>query len=223
MAARLRNRLTYSNVTATAALFLALGGAAFAATRLPKNSVGSQQLKAGSVTTKKIKNGAVTGPKVKLSTLGVVPNAARAASAGHADTAGDSSTVGGIGPGALVHGNGQLFSVRRELSIGESQQLLPLPGIGNLTGECKAGPEAHFSANNTSGAVMEQTFESGETTDTGSAESGKAVSWGGKRITYRIQLSTRAPTPALATLNIAFRENSPAPCTIFVQALVGSG
>jgi hypothetical protein len=69
------------------AVFLVLGGsAAFAATRLAKNSVGSVQLKRNAVTAPKIKNnavtgakikkGAVTGSKIKLTTLGTVPQAA---------------------------------------------------------------------------------------------------------------------------------------------------
>jgi hypothetical protein len=37
----LRRHLTYANVVASLALFLALGGAAFAATQLPRNSVGT--------------------------------------------------------------------------------------------------------------------------------------------------------------------------------------
>ncbi|HSS37862.1 MAG TPA: hypothetical protein VLT58_03740 [Polyangia bacterium] len=49
-----RRHLTYANVAATLALFLALGGAAYAATQLPKNSVGTKQLKAGAVTAAKI-------------------------------------------------------------------------------------------------------------------------------------------------------------------------
>jgi hypothetical protein len=40
-----RQRLTYANVIATLALFLVLGGAAYAATQLPRNSVGTAQLK----------------------------------------------------------------------------------------------------------------------------------------------------------------------------------
>ena len=44
-----RQRLTYSNVIATIALFVALGGVAVAA-GLPKNSVGPKQLKRGAVT-----------------------------------------------------------------------------------------------------------------------------------------------------------------------------
>lgn len=50
----LRRHLTYANVVASLALFLALGGAAFAATQLPRNSVGTGQLKAEAVTAGKI-------------------------------------------------------------------------------------------------------------------------------------------------------------------------
>jgi hypothetical protein len=115
-----------------------------------------------------------------------------------------------------------LFSARRELEIGDTDQdILPLPGIGSLTVTCKAGPAAEFSANNTSGTVMDQTFESGGGTDSSSAASGSAVSFGGTNLTYRIQLATRDPTPTVATLDIAFRANTPAPCTIFAQAIVG--
>jgi hypothetical protein len=50
----LRRHLTYANVVASLALFLALGGAAFAATQLPRNSVGTGQLKPEAVTAGKI-------------------------------------------------------------------------------------------------------------------------------------------------------------------------
>jgi len=46
---KLRFRPTYANVIATLALFLALGGGAYAATQLSANSVGSQQIKTGSI------------------------------------------------------------------------------------------------------------------------------------------------------------------------------
>ena len=65
---KLRARLTYANVMATIAVFIALGGASYAAVKLPKNSVGAKQIKKNAVTTAKIKNGAVTGPKLNLST-----------------------------------------------------------------------------------------------------------------------------------------------------------
>lgn len=50
----LRVRLTYANVMATIAVFLAFGGGAYAATQLPKNSVGTNQLKKEAVTPGKL-------------------------------------------------------------------------------------------------------------------------------------------------------------------------
>jgi hypothetical protein len=52
-------RLTYANVMATLALFVALGGASYAAFKLPKNSVGAKQLKAGAVTPAKLNRGSI--------------------------------------------------------------------------------------------------------------------------------------------------------------------
>lgn len=58
-----RPKLSYANVIATIALFVALGGAAVAA-GLPKNSVGTNQLKRGAVSAAKIKRSAVTAGKI---------------------------------------------------------------------------------------------------------------------------------------------------------------
>jgi hypothetical protein len=66
----MRPKLTYANVVATLALFVAIGGAgAFAASHLGKNSVGSKQLKKNAVTTAKIKKGAVTAAKIAKETI----------------------------------------------------------------------------------------------------------------------------------------------------------
>jgi hypothetical protein len=101
---RLRPRLTFANVVSCLALFVALGSGAYAATQLPKNSVGTKQLKKNSVTKAKIKQNsvvtakiggnAVTGAKVNESTLGTVPSAADAANAGHAGTADTAANAG---------------------------------------------------------------------------------------------------------------------------------
>ena len=116
-------RLTYANVVSTLCLFLLLGGGAYAATKLPKNSVGTGQLKKNAVTGAKVKNGSLTGADVRVATLGQVPSAAhassadsaaradaatradpptRADSAGHADTAGDAATLDGKGAAAFL-------------------------------------------------------------------------------------------------------------------------
>jgi hypothetical protein len=66
---RLSSRLTYANVMATVAVFIALGGASYAAVVLPKNSVGSKQIKNGQIKTADLANNAVTSPKVKDGSL----------------------------------------------------------------------------------------------------------------------------------------------------------
>jgi hypothetical protein len=63
-----RGRLTYANVTATVALFIALGAGAYAA-GFPKDSVKSKQIKDGSVKTDELGDGSVTSPKVADGTL----------------------------------------------------------------------------------------------------------------------------------------------------------
>jgi hypothetical protein len=63
MNSRLSQKISYSNVIATIALFIALGGVAVAAS-LPKNSVGTQQLKRGAVTAADLRKGAVRAGKL---------------------------------------------------------------------------------------------------------------------------------------------------------------
>jgi hypothetical protein len=50
----LRARLTFANVMSVVAVFIALGGAGYAATKLARNSVGTKQIKNEAVTLKKI-------------------------------------------------------------------------------------------------------------------------------------------------------------------------
>ena len=56
MIRRLRGRLSYANVMATIAVFVALGGTSYAALSLPRNSVGSAQLRTGAVRSIDVKN-----------------------------------------------------------------------------------------------------------------------------------------------------------------------
>lgn len=85
------------------ALFLALGGTTYAATSLPKNSVGTKQLKKNAVTAPKIKNGAVTAVKINTSGL-TVPSAVHATSADSATsaTSATSAAPSGAAGGALA-------------------------------------------------------------------------------------------------------------------------
>ena len=55
MAQRLRRHLSFANVTSLIALVFAMGGTSYALT-LPKNSVGSKQIRKNAVTSKKVKD-----------------------------------------------------------------------------------------------------------------------------------------------------------------------
>lgn len=73
MSSHLRDRLSYANVMATIAVFLALGGGAYAAFKLPKNSVGTQQLRKNAVTSSKVKNHSLLASDFRLGQLPVGP------------------------------------------------------------------------------------------------------------------------------------------------------
>ena len=126
-------RFLRRNTIALLALFIALGGTTYAATALPKNSVGPKQLRKNAVTNTKIAKNAVTGAKVKdnaltgadilESSLGQVPSAK---DADHAVTA---DKVGGL---AL-----QKFSFRAPAgTVGTN--VLTLDGLA-LNAVCGAG------------------------------------------------------------------------------------
>jgi hypothetical protein len=65
---RLRRKLTYGNVMSTIAVFIALGGTSYALT-LPRNSVGSRELRPRSVGSSELKSGAVTSLDIRDRTI----------------------------------------------------------------------------------------------------------------------------------------------------------
>jgi hypothetical protein len=77
-----QGKLTYANVVSTLCLFLLLaGGAAYGATKLAKNSVGTKQIKMNAVTGAKVKGNSLTGSDINEATLTAVPTATNAANA----------------------------------------------------------------------------------------------------------------------------------------------
>jgi hypothetical protein len=85
---RLRARLSFANVTAAIALFVALGGTSYAAIELPSNSVGRTQIRtsgvgkseigSNTVGSSEIRGSSITAPDIKTGAVGpseVRPNA----------------------------------------------------------------------------------------------------------------------------------------------------
>src|SRR3954449_3246562 len=68
---RLRARLSYANVMATIAVFVALGGTSYAVTSLPRNSVGAAQIRSRAVGASEIRPGSVRSKQVRDRSLSV--------------------------------------------------------------------------------------------------------------------------------------------------------
>jgi hypothetical protein len=117
---RFVRHLSFANVVACIALFVALGGGAYAASKINGNSiqngsigggklknatVGAGKLKNGTITSKQIAPGTLTGGDINVTTLGTVPSAqtattantassaTNAINANHATTAGSATTA----------------------------------------------------------------------------------------------------------------------------------
>jgi hypothetical protein len=162
-----------SLVLATAALFTALGGPAWAA-----GLISGSEIKNGSITTKKIGRGqiktanlaagAVTARKVargSLTAADVAPNTFLAANGTAANsaalggvpasgflaangTAANSVALGGVPASGFVRGTGNMLQHRIEITVGSSSQFLLDVGLGEVDASCLTGdkPEVSFTA-----------------------------------------------------------------------------
>lgn len=94
----IRTHLSFANVAAAIAVFIALGGTSYAAVTLQQNSVGAREIRAGAVGSSEVRNGSLTSKDFKR---GVLPaNATRnaASSVSPAGSAGPAGANGTAGP-----------------------------------------------------------------------------------------------------------------------------
>ncbi|HET7425712.1 MAG TPA: hypothetical protein VFJ50_01635 [Gemmatimonadales bacterium] len=84
-------------VVALVALFVAMGGVGYAALKLPKNSVGSKQIKKNAVNSAKVKNGSLRAGDFKAGQLPAGPQGATGPK-GDTGPPGDTGPTGGQGP-----------------------------------------------------------------------------------------------------------------------------
>jgi hypothetical protein len=207
---RFRIRVTYANAVATIALFIALGGSSYAALALPKDSVGSRQLKAGAVTGKKIKNGAVTASKLNLTGV-VAPSAINASHADRADSAANADMLAGQPATAYLSSNAVMHTGQVVLRPGQSGVVLLSNGPLSLTADCNETLDtnthttATLHANSTEAnwldsGIAQNTFSNVLATDSGQngAESGA---------TKTFDLET--PTGAVLRGQVTIAENWP--------------
>lgn len=123
-----RPSFNYANVMATVAVFIALGGASYAAVKIPANSVGTKQLKKRAVGTAQLKRGSVG--TAQLGTQSVGTGQLQAASVGSGQL-----RPGSVGTGAL-----QAFSVTAAQLAANA--VGPESLQGNAVGFDQLGPDS---------------------------------------------------------------------------------
>jgi hypothetical protein len=106
MASRLLSRLSYANVVATLALFIALGGGAYAAI-----TVTGKNVRNGSLTGADLKNNSVASTDVRNGSLLSKDFKAGQLKAGPAGPRGATGVTGPVGPSQAFHAAGTQFSV----------------------------------------------------------------------------------------------------------------
>jgi hypothetical protein len=108
-----RNHLSYANVTATLALFVALSGSAYAAIKLPANSVGTAQIQNKAVTSPKVLDGSLLAADFKAGQL-PAGQQGPAGPAGPAGPQGPSGAAGGVSGLEVIYAAsiGGVFTVK---------------------------------------------------------------------------------------------------------------
>lgn len=106
----MRRHLTYANVVSSLCLFILLGGSAYAAAALKRNSVTSSHIRNGQVKAADLAANAVTGPKVKDGSLTpadftALPQGPQGAQ-GAPGERGEKGERGETGPPGPTHGDG---------------------------------------------------------------------------------------------------------------------
>jgi hypothetical protein len=115
---RLYSHVSYANVMATVAVFIALGGSAYAVSQLPRDSVGPAQIKRGGVGASELRTGAVSSRSVRDRSLTLRDISAPARGSlrgakgdpGPAGTASVAFHAAVNSGGAAVHGNATAFN-----------------------------------------------------------------------------------------------------------------
>jgi hypothetical protein len=165
---RIKDRLTYANVTATLALFVALGGSSYAAVTLPRNSA---QLKTNSVGTTEIKRKAVRSSEISDRSIRLrdISKSARSALHGQTGPAGPPgptyfATIDSLG--GFVKGNAtlsasgglgvQLVSFTRSIA-----PCVPSATLTSVPGDPHPAPgDAHVQTETSSdGRAVVKTFD----------------------------------------------------------------
>lgn len=105
MIARLQAKLSYANVVATLALFIALGGTSYAALTLPRDSVSSAQIRARAVGSSELRSRAVSSRHIRDRSIAIrdISTTARGKLRGATGPAGPPGARGDSGQAGIAY------------------------------------------------------------------------------------------------------------------------
>ena len=186
MPSRPRRHLSYANITATIALFIALGGGAYAATTLPAGSVGTKQIKKNAVVSSRVKDRSLLARDFKAGQLPAGPQGLQ----GLQGMKGDTGPAGSAYAFAHVNEDGSLDDANSlnvtaksktkagryclavtatprnavatsDSNAGEGGVFMAVdltPGAHITTGDCPAGTNVMITTYNTAGTLADHAF-----------------------------------------------------------------
>jgi hypothetical protein len=213
-----RGRLSYANVTASVALFIALGGTAVAAVTLPVNSVGAPQIQKDAVRSPEIAKDAVRSPEIAKDAVRspeIAKDAVRSSEIQdngiHLDdisSSAQNALRGAQGPAGPSGTTSALIGGDLQESVPECDQILGLTACPNLGSihlpagnwlvQAKFTVVGFFGFNNRCGLVQSDT-----TTIDQASELGSGVNFGDEQIA----LSAVVTTTHVGSTTVAVRCN----------------
>lgn len=164
---RLMGRLTYANVTATVALFVALGGTSYAALKLPRNSVGPTQIRSGAVGSSELRDRSVRlqdiSRSARRSLRGAIGPQGATGAPGPAGAAAIEHFAAVSASGGLVRGDaksgGHLNAVG-QYDVGFAESVSGCVYTASLgTTDATTAPAGRVTVNDLSGHVGVQTYD----------------------------------------------------------------
>jgi hypothetical protein len=210
-------------VVAGLALAVALGGTTYAASALPRNSVGTQQLKAGSVSAVKLAKGSVTSRQIKDHTIVAADLAKNAipaltgkvAAAGHADTAGRADSAARADVAASVSGASFATVDYRVGASTPDQKIVSANGL-TIDASCDVSGTLLLSL---SSATGDAEYALLATDETGNVRGDSFNAWTGDAF----DVATRLGLPDLTRESIHLTYQNPSGKPVLVDLAIDAG
>jgi hypothetical protein len=243
MLRKVRPALSYANVMATIAVFLALGGGAYAVTQLERNQVRARHIAPNAVARSEIKARgvgraevaphAIDSTRVRNGALLAQDFAPGQLPRGPEGPPGppnpNAETLDGIDSTGFVRGAGEADFERRELAADTSASgVLAIPDFGRFDIECFAGGAAAIRFFNTTTDPVPLWVQSGSsspsftTLDPGPPGLFHSVSGGASRTGYFLGRGSGANGRGVAVTALLYGVNGH-PCRFQLHSLAASG